>query len=1371
MSATARNQVFSAVHTIGGLLPADMLVRIADGKDVSGSTPADYRVAGSRSVSDEAERHWDYLKAIWTELRQTLPVAAEAEAPADPTGLAYPQWLEPLFNELGFGLLSAVGAAGITADDGSKKFAISHHWKHLPIHLIPWNAKLDARPAPGAVPPQSLVQECLNRSDGHLWAVLSNGRQLRLLRDSSALATASYVEFDLEAIFDGELFSEFVLLYRLLHVSRFDVAEGATPSTCWLEKWRLDAITSGTRALDHLRDGVQQAITTLGTGFLRHPANAHLRAGLDVQAFHNALLRLVYRILFLFVIEDRDILHPARTDPQSRTRYHRYFSTARLRTQARRRRGTAHSDLYQGLTFVLDALGDEQGRPELGLPGLGGIFTGTAGKPADRPLRGLALQNEYLLAAVRQLAQVRDPGSRRWRPVDYRSLGSEELGSIYESLLELVPRHRPEDRSFALETLAGNSRKTTGSYYTPSALIECLLDATLDPVIDDAVKRGEQAASAAGEADLTRAVVAELLTLRVCDPACGSGHFLVAAARRIAKRVAAVRERNPEPTVDAVRHSLHEVIATCIYGVDLNPMAVELAKVSLWLEGMETGKALSFLDAHIKQGNTLLGATPALLRAGIPDEAFKPIEGDDRKHAKGLQRQNEEQRANQGSFFDLIGDPTITNSTFATELVQITRADADKLRQVRDQENAYVEWVHNPDYREAKLLADAWCAAFTWRKTPDSPPAITQEVFRSLTRRTLSPATQATYDEIERLRDQYAFFHWHLEFPDVFAVAEPDEERTGMGWTGGFHCIVGNPPWERVKLQEQEFFATRDTAIANANNKAHRDRLIKALANSPEEAERTLHAAFLDARRTAEGVSHLLRDSGRFPLAGRGDVNTYAVFAETASLAVAPRGRFGLVLPTGIATDATTAPFFSDLVRGGRLAAFLDFENEAFLLSRDVHHSVRFALFSATGKGERVDQASFAFGTRHIEDLDARRFAMPLDEILLVNPNTGTLPVFRTRRDAEITIGIYRRLPVLIRDGDPDGNPWNLSFSRMFDMANDSHLFRVRDELGENGWELEGNVFKRGPQRMLPLYEAKMLHHFDHRLGTYEGQTQAQANMGTLPRLTAEQQGDPSFVTFPRYWAPDFDVPTGKVDKKGKESYDLGVSSRLAERGWFADWLVGWRDVCRATDERTMIPAILPRAAVGHKFPLALPLGSPVLGATLYAILGSFALDYVGRQKLSGVSMGLFVIKQLPIPAPDSMKAHEGFVVPRVAELTCTSYDMTPFAEDLGIGDHGEPFCWNRERRAMIRCELDAYLFRLYGVDRDDVGYVLDSFPVVRRSDEARHGSYRTKELILAEYDRMVAAGLSLENPLVDGENYTSTLNPPPGHGPRHPAR
>ncbi|MDX2850919.1 N-6 DNA methylase [Streptomyces sp. PA03-3a] len=1349
MSATTRNQVFSAVHTVGALLPVDMLVRISEGKDVPGSKPADYGLPTSRSVRDEAERSWEYLKPLWRDLRKRLPENPATGAPAsDPTGIAGNDWLAPLWRELGYGPLTPMGQTGIAADsDPDKTFAVSHRWRHVLIHQPAWNADLDRRPGgAGTVPPQSMLQECLNRTEAHLWGVLTNGRQMRLLRDSSALATASYVEFDLEAIFDGELFSEFVLLYRLLHVSRFEVDEDAAPSACRLEKWRTEAIASGTRALDQLRKGVQTAITTLGTGFLKHPDNRELRAHIDaapqnVKTFHYALLRLVYRLLFLFVAEDRDVLLSPDADPAAKERYAAYFSSARLRRHAQRRRGTAHGDLYQALRFVLSGLGNDDGRPELGLPALGGIFDDIE---ADKLLHALALSNEPLLDAVRALSVVRDATSRRNRVVDYRHLDAEELGSIYESLLELVPKHNASDRTFELVELAGNARKTTGSYYTPSSLIDCLLDSALDPVIDDAVKRGEIRATRSGQPDARKAIEDELLSLTVCDPACGSGHFLVAAARRIAKRVAAVREQNPEPTIDAVRHALHEVVARCIYGVDLNPMAVELAKVSLWLEALEPGKPLGFLDAHIKHGNALLGATPALLADGIPDDAFKPIEGDDKKIATALKKRNATERGGQLSFTtdDRIW---VSNASFAATVRDITGATVDTLRDVRLQSSRFRDLEQSAEYLHALNIADAWCAAFVWPKVQGAPTPVTEGVFRDLQNPGEGiPAT--TRDEIVRIAKQYNFFHWHLEFPDIFRVPETADATVepSVGWAGGFSCVLGNPPWERIKLQEQEFFAQRDEAIATAPNAAARKKLIAALPTTNPD----LFAEFTAAKRQADGESQLLRLGGRYPLTGRGDINTYAVFAETASRVVTERGRSGLVLPIGIGTDATTAPFFSDLVKSERLVSYLGFENEGYILSRDVHHAVNFCLLTMAGRGERIPQAFFSSKVRYMDELPERRFVMSREDILLVNPNTGSSPMFRTRRDADTTLGIYRRIPVLIKENCSNGNPWSLSFLSMFHMSNDSSLFRTRDQLEREGWTLAGNVFTRDAAHMLPLYEAKMLHHYDHRLGTYEGQTVAQANMGTLPRLTPQQQNDPKVAAIPRYWVAKPEV-----------------EARLARKSWGREWLVGFRNITNTTNERSIIPFALPRAAVGHSTPL-------MFGENLHllmAALATFVADYVLRQKLGGTNLTFNYLGQVPLPGPVSLAAHSRLITPRVLELTYIAEDMQSFARDLG--DTGAPFRWSDDRRAVIRAELDALFFHLYGIVREDVDYILETFPIVKRKDEAKYGSYRTKELILDLYDRMTAAGVSLETPLVDGENFASALTPPPGHGPRHPAR
>ncbi|WP_031169152.1 Eco57I restriction-modification methylase domain-containing protein [Streptomyces durhamensis] len=1387
-AATRTALAFTAVTTVGGLLPADMLLRIAEARNLPGTQPADYGLPASVPVRDEAERAWEYLKPLWRDLRTALPSDPATGAPAaDPTGRAGTDWLAQLFRKLDFGALREVDPDGIPADsDPDKRFPVSHHHGPALVHLLPWNQELDRRPAPGQVPAQSMLQDCLNRTEAHLWAVLSNGRRLRLLRDSSSFSTAAYVDFDLEALFDGELFSEFVLLYSLLHASRFTVPQGAAASGCWLEKWRTVAIESGSRALDHFRDGVQAALTVLGTGFLSHPHNTALRERLDVHAFHTALLRLVYRMIFLFVAEDRDALLDPGADERTRERFARYFSTARLRRRALRRLGTNHDDEYRALELLIDALGSEEGRPELGLRGLGGLFDST---PADGPLRGARLANRHLFEAVKHLARVRDAGSARWRPVDYLHMGAEELGSVYEALLELVPKHSAADRTFELVDRIGNDRKRTGSYYTPSALTETLLDSTLNPVMDDAVQRGERRASAEGrpEADT---IVEELLSLTVCDPACGSGHFLVAAARRIAKRVAAVRERNPEPTAGAVRHALHEVVARCVYGVDLNPMAVELAKVSLWLEAMEPGRPLGFLDSRIRHGNGLVGATPALLRDGIPDRAFKRAEGDDEAWARSLLHRNALERGGQGGLFDVETETKVANASFARGLRRITASPADSLTDVRRKEAAYRDWSTSAEYLHALHLADAWCAAFVWVKREDAPPAVTHKVFRGLQDPGGDAAPRSTHDEIVRLRDQYAFFHWHLEFPEIFRVpedgdasADPGAVDPVTGWAGGFSCVVGNPPWDKVDFEDKKYFSVVAPEIAEISGTARRTRIAEWEREHPEAGRR-----YREARRAVKGTFHFAGDSGVFPLCAKGltvkgvnSLQTDTLFAERMAGVAAPEGRFGLILPTAVATGAGSQYLFGDFTRRGVLASLYDFENrrpKSPALPRggkwfeSVDSRYKFCLLSLTGRAARADASRVGFFLSDLTDLeDPRRlFALDPEDLARINPNTGTLPVFRTQRDADITAAVYRRLPVLWHEGRPDGNPWGMAFKRLFDMTDDSDLFRSRERLEGEGWELRGNVFERRGERMLPLYEAKMVDFFNHRAADVVKSPTAVTRQNQPRYLSAEELRDPGRPALPLHWIQrDGTVPTRR---NSRDVQVKGIEPRLAEEGWDRDWLCGWCDVTASTNERTAIPAFLPRTAVGHKFPLMMPRVTPPLVAALVAAQSSLVFDFISRQKIGGTSMGLFIWKQLPVPTPDALAPHLPFLLPRVVELVHTAHDMTPLARDLG--DEGGPFRWDEDRRAQLRGELDAYFFHLYGISREDTDYVLESFRTesggLRNNEIAAFGEYRTKRLVLTEYDRMAGAGLTLRTPLTEAGSgtYRSPLTPPPGRGPRH---
>lgn len=1345
---------YLAVDVQGSLIPQDVLSRIAAGDhELPGMRPEDYYLAASERLGDAASRHWDYLLGAYRAFRDKLAALPESDVA---TTLTRERWLLILFQELGFGRIPFnQGSMRV----GGKDFPISHLWNSVPMHLLGWRSDLD-KSVPGVTKraPQSMLQEFLNLSDDHLWAVLSNGRQLRILRDSTALVGSAYVEFDLEAIFEGELYSEFVVLYTLQHASRFELIapqEGSpTCADCWLEKWRAFAAETGMRARDQLRDGLKTAMEALGTGFL--VANPKLREQLESGAltrddFRHELLRLAYQLIFIFVAEDRNALLNPYATTEVRDRYDTWFSGRRMRRLAVRRSGDRHRDLWKTAVMVIKALGADEGMPELGLPGLGGLFFRTADAPGvlgDQPfpdqLLWCDLPNEAFLTAIRNMSTVRAKDGRP-RDVDFQHLGAEELGSIYESLLELVPYaiSNGNPRFELREKVSGNDRKLTGSYYTPTSLIESLLDTALEPIID------EHAASGNPE---------DLLKITVCDPACGSGHFLVGAARRIAKRYAAMVTGEDEPVPSEVRKAMHKVAEKCIYGVDLQPQAVELAQVSLWIESLAPGRPLAFLDAHIKVGNALIGSTPRLIKAGVPESAFKALVGDSGSVVADLKKANKQALSGtvgRGSgrysagMSTLFDDAEVEGLTEALETQARAYADVPVLSvaDAREQERRFREYDQSPKLARKRLIADAWCAAFVWRKHEDAPPAITTATLRSLDRGgALSPRQE---EELRKLVDQYRFFHWHLEFPEVFAGNGETNPLTG--WRGGFTCVLGNPPWEKVKLSEKEFFAGRNDEIANAGNKNARDKLIKALANSDD--GKALYEAFTDAKRRAEGESHFLRASERYPLTARGDVNTYAIFSENNRTVLHPQGRLGIIVPTGIATDATTQFFFKDLVMKKSLASLYDFENRRKIFAQ-VDSRVKFSLLTLAGSQRQEDKAEFAFFLHDALQLGdkGKRFTLTPKEITLLNPNTGTCPVFRTRRDAEITLGIYLRVPILLKEGDPDGNPWGIKFMTMFHMSNDSHLFRPNEANGEtletmlaDGWTLDGNILVKGKERLLPLYEGKMGHQYDHRAAEFYG-------MGDTDLQTVDR--DPRIRARPRYWVSE----ALAADRLGRRRFDCNSA------------LLGHRRVARSTDERTAIASLLPWGPASYGWIVSAGPAAEDL-AVIVAAYNSFAYDFTLRNALSQPSVPQGTSEQLPVPAPavfakqapwSAEDSVGDWIRSRTLELAYSASDMQSFARDLG--DVGGPFVWDEQRRASIRAELDAAFFHLYGVTRDDVDYILDTFPIVKRKDEAKYGEYRTKRLILELYD-------AIQDAIDERKPYQTPLNPPPGHGPRHPTK
>ena len=1123
-------------------------------------------------------------------------------------------------------------------------------------------------------------------------------RVLHILRDNASLTRVAHCQIDIQAIFDGNLYSDFATFWRLCHRSRFT---GPTPEQCILEQWNNEATTSGIRALEQLRRGVEDAIVQLGQGFLNHPANQTLRERihnreLTADDYLHQLLRLVYRMLFLLVAEARDLLLDPEADDITRRRYTRFYSMARLAELAQQPRRTAHSDLWQSLQVTIGALDAHSGGlAQLGLSALGSFLWSPTATP---DLNRATIDNRHLLNAVYRLCYTRDPKANiRW-PVDYRNLGTEELGSVYESLLELHAQLNGDARTFALASAAGSERKTTGSYYTPTPLIDRLLDDALNPLLDQTKRSPDPEAA--------------LLGLRVLDPACGSGHFLINAAHRIAGRLATVRAGGTEPNPEELRTSLRDVIGRCVYGVDINPLAVELCKIALWVEANSGGQPLSYLDHHIVCGNSLLGTTPELLSRGLPNQAFDFVVGDDKQHRKQLRttNRNELKRRNQ-ELLPLQWSTAEDIAALADDMAVINTAEDATTGDVAAKADRYNELQQSGTYQRARLTADAWCAAFATPKTRNHP-AITDSTIRAIAEGHQTPPE--TRDLIAALTDEYQFLHPHIAFPDVHD-------------SGGFDAVVGNPPWGRIKLKEKKWFGTRHPEIAEAANKAARHRLIEGLKTE----DPRLYAEYRAAVQEAARVSAFLRNSGRYPLGSHGDVDTYPVFAEMMRNTIAPDGRVGMIVPTGIATDNPNRHLFADLINSRSLVSLYDFENKKQVFPA-VHRSKRFCLLTLTGHQQPATEPTFVFFAEEVADIDNpdKRFALTANDFALLNPNTRTTPTFRHSRDAEITTSIYRRTPVLVNDGDPDGNPWDVTLSTMFHSANDSDLFQTRSELEEDGWTLHGNHYVRDRQRYLPLYEGKMIGIHDHRAADVVISPTAKLRPHQPKYIPTTAKTNPSRLAIPIYWVSEEEV------------------SAKSHTSW--RWLLGYSNATSVTNQRTMKCSAEPRTAVSDA---QLLVHTPRPQHLLLALLGSFAYDYVARQKIGGINFKFMYLKQLPVLPPSTLEASASWITPHMLELSYTAWDMAGFGSDLGYD--GPPFRWDEERRALIRAEIDALMFRLYELGRSDVDYILDTFERVGKNDVKKWGEHRTKRLILERYDAMAEADR-------DGQPYQTMLDPQP---------
>ncbi len=1197
------------------------------------------------------------------------------------------------------------------------------------------------------------------------WGILTNGRHWRLYFQGARSRSEEFLEIDLALLagtpgLQADRFSpesrdapHFLKAFYLLFgrdgfVPQPDDTAGRSfqqialaESRHWEDRVSQDL---GERVFDQLFPRLVEALA-------KHDPAAPAPYSVDyLEIVRREALILLYRLLFVLYAEDRNLL------PVHDSRYDDY-SLRKIREDLAKRIDAA--DVFSaGANRYYNHLKDlfriiDQGDAALGVPPYnGGLFEDKAHPLLER----INLPDALLAPLIDGLSRRSAGDKRQW--INYRDLSVQHLGSIYERLLE----YSVVTDAAGQICIRPNSfaRRNSGSYYTHDALVQLLIGQTIGPLILERVHAFQAKVTELARLRSPKPYrlqvlqsldpAAQILNLKVCDPAMGSGHFLVslvdyladqvlehiadstvqvdwADADRpylspLAQRIAAIRERllascqengwTVDPSQLDDRHIVRRMILKrVIHGVDKNPMAVELAKVALWLHTFTVGAPLSFLDHNLRTGDALYG-----------ERVQKML--DEFRQFGAIFHQNELTR---------IAVATDSMNQLA-DLTDVDIAEVHRSRSLFEQ----IDTGLAPLYK----LLDFW-HALRWlapaRASKDS--AAQRGLAELLSGRfgevmdvinagavsagnaadsAAAQAVQSLLEQARGLAEQEHFLHWEIAFPTVWRHLESGYPQ------GGFDAIIGNPPWDRLKLQEVEWFAARKPDIAQAARAADRKRLIAQLEQSGDR----LWQDYQRARQQAETAARIARENGEYPLLSGGDVNLYSLFVERAQSLIKPSGVVGLLTPSGIASDKGASEFFKSIATTGRLGALLDFENRKSFFP-DVDSRFKFCAFVFGGSKRTFPEARCAFFLHSVEELTdpERSFTLSASDFTTVNPNTGTAPIFRRRRDAEITKAIYSRCPVLVdRRTDPPRQVWPIRYATMFHMTNDSHLFKRRDELEADGfYPVGGNVWRKGNEAYVPLYVGRMIHQYDHRAANVEVNEKNLHNPALSNDITLEQKRDVHLLPLPQYWVP-------------KDAKNISFHQ---------EWVIGFRDIARATDIRTLITAIIPSLKAGNKLPLLLPLEKHIenykrFAPLLLANLNCFALDYVLRQKVHSTNINWYILEQIPVIAKERFEQVIGnykiadFIRNQVLHLVYTAVDMKPFAENIGYS--GEPFVWDEDDRRHRLARLDALFFHLYGLDRKDAAYILEQFPIVREQDERQFGRYLTRDSILA-YMNAVAAG------------------------------
>lgn len=1234
-----------------------------------------------------------------------------------------------------------------------------------------------------------------DRTQGKLrWGILTNGRLWRLYHHTGTGTSENYLEIDLgkalnlpgcepdlldkapDGFTESEWRDHVLLLFRVLFGRAAFLPEAAGENFHQLalregKRWEAKvAKTLSEKVFGEVFPALADALAKAD------PSRKAPLSEADLDDIRQGALILLYRLLFVLYAEDRNLL-PDEHGPYAE------FCLTRIRLDVARRHG-AGTPYPKGVNLIWPRLKTifraiAEGNDDLGIPPYnGGLFEASAAPI----LETVDLPDAALARALFALSHEPDTGQGA-RYINYRDLSVQQLGSVYERLLEYK---LTADGLNIKVGLSPFGRKSSGSYYTPDELVQLIIGRTVGPLVDEAEAafRNKAESGKAHPRELAVLDPAEaILRLKVCDPAMGSGHFLVtlvdwmtdrvleamASAELtapgyvspVAARIETIRSRIEQeardhnwPIVEAhldnkavVRRM---VLKRCIYGVDLNPMAVELAKVALWLHSFTVGAPLSFLDHHLICGNALFGERVR----PVMDWAFggNLLINDMVQKARGAARGMEQ--------VEQLTDADVAEVRNSKSLFGDVQAATEDLRAFMDLVHG-LRWAGGDKTRTraiARLQKGDFgnpLALLTGRTTPPEVSASQRKLLdgpqtglSAIDRKSLRDAEDlavlpAILHDVRAAIARERFLHWEVAFPGVWSDWDSTEP------SGGFDAVIGNPPWDQMMVYDVEWFAERKPEIALITRGADRQREIAQLLSAHD----PLAVDFQQAVSRMEGSVRVARDSGTYPLLSAGRMNLYSLFVERALALVRNTGIVGLLTPSGIASDKSASEFFRSIATTGRLACLLDFENRGIFFE-DVHNSFKFCVLVAGGEKRLFRETLCAFFLQDVGTLfdPERAFTLTPADFAKVNPNTGTAPIFRSRRDAQITTGIYDRMPVLTdRSGSTARSVFPVRSTQMLNMTTDSHLFITKQELAKTAYPVSGGRWRRGAEEFVPLYEGKMVQAFDHRAANITVNPRNVNRPAQPEAATDVQHADPAWLPDPQYM-----VASAAVD------WPQGVTT-----------VISFKDITASTNVRTMIAALLPFCGAGHTLPLILPelpekkparalaiveyqKALPLLVATL----NSIPFDYVARQKVQSTHLNWYIVEQLPVVPPDSYarafgpKTARDIVRAEVLALTYTSHDMAPFACDMGYidpatGEARPPFVFDAADRLRRRARLDAVYFMLYfpsatpadvAALRDTASYIYSTFPIVEREEMAAHGRYLSRDLCLA-YINALAAG------------------------------